>query len=33
LDEFDTIQVKIVFTSSNSSAIPRIQNLRVIALA
>jgi hypothetical protein len=33
LDEFDTIQVKIVFTSTNSSAIPRIQNLRVIALA
>jgi hypothetical protein len=33
LDEFDTVQVKVVFTSSNSSAVPRIQNLRVIALA
>jgi hypothetical protein len=33
LDEFDVVQVKIVFTSTNSSAIPRIQNLRVIALA
>jgi hypothetical protein len=32
LDEFDTVQVKVVFTSSNSSAIPRIQNLKVIAL-
>jgi hypothetical protein len=33
LDEFDVVQVKVVFTSTNSSAIPRIQNLRVIALA
>jgi hypothetical protein len=33
LDEFDVVQVKIVFTSTNSSAIPRVQNLRVIALA
>jgi hypothetical protein len=33
LDAFDTVQVKVVFTSSNSSAVPRIQNLKVIALA
>lgn len=33
LDEFDTVQVKVVFTSTNSSAIPKIQNLKVIALA
>jgi hypothetical protein len=33
LDEFDTVQVKVVFTSTNSSAVPRIQNLKVIALA
>jgi hypothetical protein len=33
LDEFDTVQVKVVFTSTNSSAVPKIQNLKVIALA
>jgi len=33
LNEFDVVQVKIVFNSSNSSAVPRIQNLKVIALA
>jgi hypothetical protein len=33
LNEFDTVQIKVVFTSTNSSAVPRIQNLKVIALA
>jgi hypothetical protein len=33
VNEFDTVQVKVVFTSTNSSAVPKIQNLKVIALA
>jgi Domain of unknown function (DUF4815) len=33
LEEFDTVQIKIVLKSTNSSAIPRVQNLRVIALS
>jgi hypothetical protein len=33
LSPFTTFQVKIVFTSTNSSKVPTIQDLRVIALA
>jgi hypothetical protein len=33
LNPFDTIQVKVVMKSTNSSAIPRIKDLRIIACA
>ena len=33
LEEYDVVQIKVVLTSTNSSAIPRVQNLKVIALA
>jgi hypothetical protein len=33
LEEYDTVQIKVVLTSTSSSAVPRIQNLRVIALS
>ena len=33
LNPFDSIQVKIVFNSTNSSAIPRVKDLRIICCA
>ena len=33
MDPFDVIEVKIVFKSSNSSAVPRLRDLRVICCA
>lgn len=33
LEEYDTVQVKVVLTSTNSSAVPRVQSLKVIALS
>jgi len=33
LDDFNTFQIKIVFTSSNTSSVPRIKDFRAIALS
>ena len=33
LDPFDAVQVKLVMKSTNSSAVPRIKDLRIIACA
>lgn len=33
LEEYDVVQVKVVLSSTNSSAVPRVQSLKVIALS
>jgi len=33
LNPFDTVQVKLVMKSTNTSAVPRIKDLRIIACA